>query len=318
MVIPALAGKATQIARRWEPEGRTLRVSWNGHRHVRCEGGARERSWRDRRDGLVRACAVASRAAVVRAGSGRLGRCGDRCCRRSCDRASARNGAGSWHRTFRPDARRHACSAPTAVRCAPAILWNDGRSHAECAELERRCPSLHSIAGNLAMPGFTAPKLLWVARHEPEVFARVAKVLLPKAYVRYRLTGEMVEDMSDAAGTLWLDVGRRSLVRTGAASDGARSPPHAASGRRQRSAARFSRRNSRGAGAWQRMSWSPAARAIAPPARSVSAPLRLAMRSCRSERRACCSASPIGLRRRPPRPSTPSATRFPACGTRWA
>ena len=54
----------------------------------------------------------------------------------------------------------------------PAILWNDGRSHAECAELERRCPSLHAIAGNLAMPGFTAPKLLWVARHEPEVFAR--------------------------------------------------------------------------------------------------------------------------------------------------
>ncbi|MET4065929.1 xylulokinase [Bradyrhizobium sp. S3.2.6] len=92
----------------------------------------------------------------------------------------------------------------------PAILWNDGRSHAECIELERRCLSLHAIAGNLAMPGFTAPKLLWVARHEPHIFERVAKVLLPKAYVRYRLTGEMAEDMSDAAGTLWLDVGRRS------------------------------------------------------------------------------------------------------------
>lgn len=91
----------------------------------------------------------------------------------------------------------------------PAILWNDGRSHAECGELERRCPSLHTIAGNLAMSGFTAPKLLWVARHEPRIFDRVAKVLLPKAYVRYRLTGEMVEDMSDAAGTLWLDVGQR-------------------------------------------------------------------------------------------------------------
>ena len=91
----------------------------------------------------------------------------------------------------------------------PAILWNDGRSQAECAELERRRPSLHAIAGNLAMPGFTAPKLLWVARHEPKIFDRVAKVLLPKAYVRYRLTGEMVEDMSDAAGTLWLDVGQR-------------------------------------------------------------------------------------------------------------
>jgi xylulokinase len=91
----------------------------------------------------------------------------------------------------------------------PAILWNDGRSHAACSELEMRCPSLHAVAGNLAMPGFTAPKLLWVARHEPEIFRQIANVLLPKAYVRYRLTGEMVEDMSDAAGTLWLDVGRR-------------------------------------------------------------------------------------------------------------
>ncbi|OKO80737.1 xylulose kinase [Bradyrhizobium sp. NAS80.1] len=91
----------------------------------------------------------------------------------------------------------------------PAILWNDGRSQAECVELEQRCPSLRTLAGNLAMPGFTAPKLLWVARHEPGIFARVAKVLLPKAYVRYRLTGEMAEDMSDAAGTLWLNVGRR-------------------------------------------------------------------------------------------------------------
>src|SRR5262245_20486330 len=91
----------------------------------------------------------------------------------------------------------------------PAILWNDGRSAADCEQLEQRCPSLHAVAGNPAMPGFTAPKLLWVARHEPDVFERVAKVLLPKAYVRYRLTGETVEDMSDAAGTLWLDVGRR-------------------------------------------------------------------------------------------------------------
>jgi len=102
----------------------------------------------------------------------------------------------------------------------PAILWNDGRSHAECIELERRCPELHVIAGNLAMPGFTAPKLLWVAKHEPDVFAKIAKVLLPKAYVRYRLTGEMVEDMSDAAGTLWLDVGRRRWSETVLAATG--------------------------------------------------------------------------------------------------
>ena len=91
----------------------------------------------------------------------------------------------------------------------PAILWNDGRSVAECAELEQRFPDLHAIAGNRAMPGFTAPKLLWVRRHEPEIFARTAKVLLPKAYVGYRLTGEMVEEVSDASGTLWLDVAKR-------------------------------------------------------------------------------------------------------------
>jgi xylulokinase len=96
----------------------------------------------------------------------------------------------------------------------PAILWNDGRSSAECALLEAACPELHAIAGNLAMPGFTAPKLVWVARHEPDIFARVAYVLLPKAYVRYRLTGEMVEDMSDASGTLWLDVAKRDWSDT--------------------------------------------------------------------------------------------------------
>ncbi|MBX3620917.1 MAG: xylulokinase [Rhizobacter sp.] len=91
----------------------------------------------------------------------------------------------------------------------PCILWNDGRSDVECAELERDWPALRQVTGNLAMPGFTAPKLLWVRKHEPEVFARVAKVLLPKAYLRYRLSGEDVEDMSDASGTLWLDVGAR-------------------------------------------------------------------------------------------------------------
>jgi xylulokinase len=91
----------------------------------------------------------------------------------------------------------------------PAILWNDGRSHAECAELEARAPKLHSIAGNLAMPGFTAPKLLWVAKHEPEVFAQTSCVLLPKDYLRLLLTGEKVSEPSDAAGTLWLDVAAR-------------------------------------------------------------------------------------------------------------
>lgn len=92
----------------------------------------------------------------------------------------------------------------------PAILWNDGRSYRQCSTLEASLPALRTISGNIAMPGFTAPKLLWVAEEEPEIFAALAKVLLPKAYVRWRLTGAMVEEMSDASGTLWLDVGRRN------------------------------------------------------------------------------------------------------------
>ena len=91
----------------------------------------------------------------------------------------------------------------------PAILWNDTRAAAECAALEAAFPALRQVAGNIAMPGFTAPKLLWLRAHEPEIFARTAKVLLPKAYLRYRLCGELIDDMSDASGTLWLDVGAR-------------------------------------------------------------------------------------------------------------
>ena len=91
----------------------------------------------------------------------------------------------------------------------PAILWNDGRSADECLALERAEPRSRAVTGNLAMPGFTAPKLAWVRAHEPDLFARTRSVLLPKDYLRLRLTGTRVTDMSDAAGTLWLDVGRR-------------------------------------------------------------------------------------------------------------
>ncbi|HET7506341.1 MAG TPA: xylulokinase [Kofleriaceae bacterium] len=91
----------------------------------------------------------------------------------------------------------------------PAILWNDTRSAAECVVLEARVPEARRLTGNMAMPGFTAPKLLWVAAHEPAVFRQLAKVVLPKDFVRLWLTGEHVSDMSDAAGTLWLDVQRR-------------------------------------------------------------------------------------------------------------
>jgi xylulokinase len=91
----------------------------------------------------------------------------------------------------------------------PAILWNDGRSFAECLELKRRVPDVEKRTGNLVMPGFTAPKMLWVAAHEPAIAKATRRVLLPKDYVRLRLSGEAVSEMSDASGTSWLDVSRR-------------------------------------------------------------------------------------------------------------
>jgi xylulokinase len=91
----------------------------------------------------------------------------------------------------------------------PAILWNDGRSAAQCEALMARVPALTAIAGNLAMPGFTAPKLLWMREHEPALFARTDCVLLPKDWLRFMLGGERASDMSDASGTLWLDVAAR-------------------------------------------------------------------------------------------------------------
>jgi xylulokinase len=93
----------------------------------------------------------------------------------------------------------------------PAILWNDQRTTAECAEIEERIglERLIELTGNRALTGFTAPKLLWVRRHEPEVWARAAHVLLPKDYVRLRLTGERAIDAAEASGTLLFDVAHR-------------------------------------------------------------------------------------------------------------
>ena len=93
----------------------------------------------------------------------------------------------------------------------PAILWNDQRTGAECAEIEERLglDRLIALTGNRALTGFTAPKLLWLRRHEPDVYARIAHVLLPKDYVRLRLTGERAIDAADASGTLLFDVGAR-------------------------------------------------------------------------------------------------------------
>jgi xylulokinase len=91
----------------------------------------------------------------------------------------------------------------------PAILWNDGRSFAECDALEAAVPDARAITGNIAMPGFTAPKLLWVREHEPDIFAQIQSVLLPKDYVRFCMTGDKASDLSDSAGTYWLDVAKR-------------------------------------------------------------------------------------------------------------
>jgi xylulokinase len=93
----------------------------------------------------------------------------------------------------------------------PAILWNDQRTAAECAEIERRVglERLISLTGNRALTGFTAPKLLWLRTHEPQTYARIRHILLPKDYVRYRLTGELTIDAADASGTLLFDVARR-------------------------------------------------------------------------------------------------------------
>lgn len=93
----------------------------------------------------------------------------------------------------------------------PAILWNDQRTAAECAEIEERVglERLISLTGNRALTGFTAPKLLWLRRHEPEVYARIRRIALPKDYVRLRLTGEWAIDAADASGTLLFDVAER-------------------------------------------------------------------------------------------------------------
>ena len=87
-----------------------------------------------------------------------------------------------------------------------AILWNDTRASTEASELDQSHDVFRSIGGNMVMPGFTAPKAVWMARNEPDVFARIKTILLPKDYVRFRLTGEKISDMSDASGTLWLAI----------------------------------------------------------------------------------------------------------------
>ncbi|MCW1752823.1 xylulokinase [Rhizobium acaciae] len=91
----------------------------------------------------------------------------------------------------------------------PCILWNDTRSYVEAAALDAD-PRFRTLTGNIVFPGFTAPKLAWIEKHEPDVFGKIAKVLLPKDYLRLWLTGDYISEMSDSAGTSWLDTGKRA------------------------------------------------------------------------------------------------------------
>ena len=96
---------------------------------------------------------------------------------------------------------------------APCILWNDTRAHQQAAELDAQ-PEFRAISGNIVFPGFTAPKLLWLKDNQPEIFAQIDCVLLPKDYLRLWLSGERISEMSDAAGTSWLDCAQRRWSET--------------------------------------------------------------------------------------------------------
>jgi len=95
----------------------------------------------------------------------------------------------------------------------PALLWNDQRTAAECDEIESKAggrKKLINMVGNPALTGFTAPKILWVRKHEPRVYAKTKHILLPKDYIRYCMTGEYATEVGDASGTLLLDVKKRA------------------------------------------------------------------------------------------------------------
>jgi sugar (pentulose or hexulose) kinase len=195
----------------------------------------------------------------------------------------------------------------------PCILWNDTRSHAEAAALDAD-PQFRRLTGNIVFPGFTAPKLAWVRKHEPQVWDRVAKVLLPKDYLRLWLTGEHVGEMSDAAGTSWLDTGKRDwsdeLLR-------ATGLDRLGWSRDLRSRANCVRRWPPVGACRRARSWPGAAATMRPRAWvwAWCGPVRRLSRWAQVE---CClrrmTATSLILRQ----PSTPSATRCPTPGTRWA
>ena len=195
----------------------------------------------------------------------------------------------------------------------PAILWNDVRSHAEAAVLDADAV-VRDRSGNAVFPGFTAPKLAWVQANEPEIFDRVATVLLPKDHVRLWLTGEKATDASDASGTSWLDVGERAwstelLERTHLTVD---HMPTVVEGSAPTGQVRAELSERFGFASAPVIAGGGGDNA----ASAVSASSPPAPASSRSARRASCSLPPTRTHLAPRRPSTRSATPCPTRGTR--
>lgn len=145
-----------------------------------------------------------STVAAVRAAVARAGRDGDR--------VAGIGLSGQMHGSVLLGRESVSGDGSGALALRPAILWNDQRTGAECEEIEAAAggrSALVDVVGNAALTGFTLPKILWIRRHEPAVFERVAKIVLPKDYIRLRLTGRVVTDVGDAGGTLLLDIDRR-------------------------------------------------------------------------------------------------------------
>ncbi len=191
----------------------------------------------------------------------------------------------------------------------PCILWNDTRAHEEAARMDAD-PAWRAISGNIVFPGFTAPKLAWVRAQEPDIAARVATVLLPKDYLRLWLTGERVAEMSDAAGTSWLDTGARDwsdelLARSGL---GREHMPRLVEGTEISGTLRPALARCR----------SRAGPGTTPPRPSAWAWCARGRASSRSVPRVSCSSPMTATVPRPRRPCTRSATRCRAPGTRWA
>lgn len=198
----------------------------------------------------------------------------------------------------------------------PCILWNDTRSHAEAASLDAD-PRFRALTGNIVFPGFTAPKLAWVKNNEPDTFGKVAKVLLPKDYLRLWLTGEYLSDMSDSAGTSWLDTAKRAwsselLEATGLTVE---QMPGLVEGTDRAGTLRAELAEKWG---WAPASLSPVGQGTMRPPPVAWGPLRKAKPSSRSGHRACCLPPTPPICRSRKVPCTPSATLCPRPGTRWA